>query len=519
MNCQPYVSPAMAGCQTFIFHNGFTDWQESTDCNGETVYIVGFGNVAAGPFPATTTCPKIIVNPAFTDLAMQRDNCGNVTTLVGFIGAPFHAISLVTGPMYPDIANDVDAATPGYVQAAIAAIPADVFVVGLQGYNAATNTLTLIKSDGTTVDLPVSALIADAMAETLAALPLATGTVKGITALATAAEGLQPANEVDAATPAYVKSAIDAIPNDVTHPIANVPALTDAVDRGLSLGLVAIPYGPMTYAQQYQSNMDKVSPNALSFEAIFTNKAVTNNVQGLKNPSGRLGFAFSELQYSMEGGAPQSQFQNNAEFVRLDASNTTTRFLPAPKYAGQIVLIDRGTGGNGTIIIEASAGVGIFGKAGWRRGTMRVIGESLADPVNFPDNQYRVNRLGLRTGENVILVAESIANWFVVSTTQTRYNDIYITEENDGTLTYHMSRYIPSGGVAYPYTYPIPAINPTDVKFHDANVTAGATPQAIGAVQMLNRTSVGVSVAIDGAAGIEHNLTAYNVIPSVALFS
>jgi hypothetical protein len=56
------------------------------------------------------------------------------------------------------------------IAAAVAAIPADNFLQGLGGYNAGTNTLTLNMDDGSTVDVDLTGLLADAQAEQLAAL-------------------------------------------------------------------------------------------------------------------------------------------------------------------------------------------------------------------------------------------------------------------------------------------------------------------------------------------------------------
>lgn len=50
------------------------------------------------------------------------------------------------------------------IAAAVAALPADKFLQGLSSYNAATNVLTLAMSDGSTVDVDLTALVADAVA-------------------------------------------------------------------------------------------------------------------------------------------------------------------------------------------------------------------------------------------------------------------------------------------------------------------------------------------------------------------
>ena len=50
------------------------------------------------------------------------------------------------------------------IQAAINALPADKYLQGLQSYNPATNTMKLLMSDGSTVDVDMTDLVADAVA-------------------------------------------------------------------------------------------------------------------------------------------------------------------------------------------------------------------------------------------------------------------------------------------------------------------------------------------------------------------
>jgi hypothetical protein len=63
------------------------------------------------------------------------------------------------------IRTDAGSVVEAAITAAIAAIPADKFLQGLQSYNATTNVLTLLMNDTTTVDVDLSDLIADATAE------------------------------------------------------------------------------------------------------------------------------------------------------------------------------------------------------------------------------------------------------------------------------------------------------------------------------------------------------------------
>jgi hypothetical protein len=103
-------------------------------------------------------------------------------------------VALATTLDYPAPTNNVDAATPGYVQAALNALPSEIQVSGFS-YTVATRQLTITETNGDTHATIV---------------PLATTTDAGLVELATAADYPAPTNNVDATTPAYVKAAIDA---------------------------------------------------------------------------------------------------------------------------------------------------------------------------------------------------------------------------------------------------------------------------------------------------------------------
>jgi len=79
--------------------------------------------------------------------------------------------------------SDAEAVTPAYLNAALAALPADKYVSGIQSYNAATNTITFQLSDGTTSTANASDLVADAVAEALAGINVALLANDGTTVL------------------------------------------------------------------------------------------------------------------------------------------------------------------------------------------------------------------------------------------------------------------------------------------------------------------------------------------------
>lgn len=74
-----------------------------------------------------------------------------------------------------DAGSVVKTAIDDAIAAAVGALPGDKFLQGLAGYNAATNTLTLNMSDGTTVSVDMSSLVTDAVATAVAELKGAGG--------------------------------------------------------------------------------------------------------------------------------------------------------------------------------------------------------------------------------------------------------------------------------------------------------------------------------------------------------
>lgn len=141
------------------------------------------------------------------------DNAGvtfNVT-IPAASGSMYGLVKLAVAASYPaNINDDLLAATPAFVKAAIAAaiagLPGDKYLQGLQSYDPVNNIMTLLMNDGSTVAVDMTQLLADA----IASIPQATQAVFGKVQLATAAGGQMPTNDLRATTPAYVAAAIAA---------------------------------------------------------------------------------------------------------------------------------------------------------------------------------------------------------------------------------------------------------------------------------------------------------------------
>lgn len=212
--------------------------QQATAAGNDTDPVTGalvaaMIQTAINAIPAAfdTKVASFAFNSASRTLVIT-DNAGGTfnATIPQATNSVFGLIKLATAAMYPSaIGNDLLGTSPAYVDAAIAAaiaaLPVDRFVQSMLSYDVTTNIMTLQLSDGSTVPLDFTQVIADAVAS----VADATGTVKGKVALATSAEGAQPTNDVDATTPKYVgdriADAIAALPAGYVLPQATTTTL------------------------------------------------------------------------------------------------------------------------------------------------------------------------------------------------------------------------------------------------------------------------------------------------------
>lgn len=166
--------------------------------------------IAALPAAFDTKVNGFVYNTATRQLVIS-DNNGSTfnVTLPQATDALFGLTKYATNAMYPAYnGSNTYSATPAFVMAAIndalSALPGDKFLQGLQSYDAMTNVMTLLMSDGSTVDVNLTALLNDA----IASIPHATATVWGVTQLVVG--NAASASNTQAATPEWVNAAIAA---------------------------------------------------------------------------------------------------------------------------------------------------------------------------------------------------------------------------------------------------------------------------------------------------------------------
>ena len=187
----------------------------SDDLNAATPALVAAmiaNAIAAIPADFDTKVASFSYN-TLTRVAVIADNAGAQfsITLPAATSTLYGLVKLAVASAYPaSINDDLLATTPAFVKAAIAAaiavLPGDKFLQGLQSYDPVNNVMTLLMSDGSTVGVDMTQLLADA----IASIPQATQSVYGKVQLATVVGGQMPANDVRATTPAYVQAAIAA---------------------------------------------------------------------------------------------------------------------------------------------------------------------------------------------------------------------------------------------------------------------------------------------------------------------
>lgn len=128
-----------------------------------------FGNGTAGSPVAinVATLAPLLANQVQIAVSTPLVGLGTAASPLGIVNATGNTrgvVQLATATEGLQPTNDTDPATAAYVNAAIAAIPAEKFLQGLQSYDANTNVMTLLMNDGSTVSVDLTALLNDAVA-------------------------------------------------------------------------------------------------------------------------------------------------------------------------------------------------------------------------------------------------------------------------------------------------------------------------------------------------------------------
>lgn len=258
----------------------------------------------------------------------------------------------------------------------------DVFLSGLQSYDAVTNTLTLLMSDGSTVAVDMTDLIADA---------------------------------------------VGSIPNDTV----TSNAASNTLLRGLHAGIVDKPDGSAAALADVQGATPSLSVAYASMRALMTNAGAEANADaGVMNVDGSLGYR-SNIAFTLA-----QAMQNNGQTVRFQVNTQeplgTT--LPAPAYNGQVI----------NIFCEAS--IGNFPSPDTATYAFPLApGVLISGALRTATNQIRFHTGGghivrLRGGDSlqlVGLIVGTVKVWFVLKSHYVKLQGNNWVEDDAGMITIH----------------------------------------------------------------------------------
>lgn len=273
-------------------------------------------------------------------------------------------------------------------------LPEDVNVQNFT-YATGTRVLTITETDGETHT---------------ATLPKATTSVAGLVELATEDDYPDHNNDVDAATPAYVKAAIDAIPAIPLDTSATVLADVIAAPDGLSGGQWRKPNSRAATAAELNAvGASRVEVPVTAMDALWGNRAQEPaDTKGVMNEDGSLGYGSRYMPGSGEAAAQtaiDTAMDNNGAYLFLsDLTTGDALTVPAPRYAGQRMTIRVAANSPTDEIVVNFAPVAILG------GVYRRVDHKIERGATG------FNRVLMRDGETLSLVARSpAAGWDVES--------------------------------------------------------------------------------------------------------
>lgn len=288
----------------------------SDDLNAATPSLVSAmiaAAIAGIPAGFDTKVSGFNYNASTRTLQISDNNAGtfNVVLPVGD-NAQFGLVKLAIDSMYPAYgASNTLGATPAFVMAAItdalSNLPGDKFLQGLQSYNAATNTMTLLMSDNTTVTVDMTALLNDA----IASIPDATAAVRGLVKLATA--GMYPsASDTITTTPAYVAAAIAAGAH-APAALANTDGFVTITATGpqawdINFNLAALPSAGATTRGLVQLATAAEGPVITDETQAATPKYVEDRINSVVPIATGVVHGKVQLAQSLEGMQPSNEF-------------------------------------------------------------------------------------------------------------------------------------------------------------------------------------------------------------------
>lgn len=266
-------------------------------------------------------------------------------------------------------------------------------------------------------------------------------------------------------TPAYVAAAIAAIPADLTTPLADVAALTDA-SRGLSLGEVDIPTNrALTIAEMTQPNANRVSIPLGDIQAVFTNRAAEPAATGYMNADGSLGGHLPSFFTDTANAAAviAAAISGYNDFrVQIEVVSGDTVPIPPPAYTGQLMTLN-------VYLPSSTFGEAVLTSNGFP-GIARRRNHKMA---NFGD-VFTGGSIIVRDAELIHFVGQDNL-WTVISHNFYLFEGANWREYADGTVSILVTTpYISEGAVG---TVPLPlAVANTSYHVHITNGAPGAGP-------------------------------------------
>lgn len=157
------------------------------------------------------------------------------------------------------------------ISSAVSAIPGDKFLQGLSSYDASTNTMKLLMSDNSIVNIDMTALLNDAVSA-VATVPDATENTKGKIEIATTAETAAGTDTERAITAGGLASALNSpTANPMQTAVGNAVQAAIGSDAGATQAIVAAIAADSTSAAALAASVAANSPEVVDDALVQTN--------------------------------------------------------------------------------------------------------------------------------------------------------------------------------------------------------------------------------------------------------